>query len=179
MPQVIINDELMEAMEGEMVLDIARRHGAHIGFACDGRGFCQTCECRVLQGAEELCPPNHIEQRVFNPEALEHGYRLACQAAVCGSGTAQVLTRAEELRRLAAMVVAPPAGTTAGYNLGRVLRSMGVLVAERAMRVPAVLPMILPQLRAMPPHFPGIKNYVNDTKRVLQRTLKDKPNIPT
>ncbi|GIV94220.1 MAG: hypothetical protein KatS3mg056_2929 [Chloroflexus sp.] len=50
MATVIVNDVEMTARPGERILDIARRNSAHIGFVCDGTGFCQTCKVRVLAG---------------------------------------------------------------------------------------------------------------------------------
>lgn len=99
MPSVIINDVEMEARLDERLLSVARRNAAHIGFVCDGNGICQTCQCRVLSGAELLSPPNEAE-RIWMPERrLAAGHRLACQTAIRGEGQVRVITTAEELRR--------------------------------------------------------------------------------
>lgn len=99
MPTVIINDVAYEAMAGERLLTIARRNAAHIGFACDDQGICQTCQCRVLAGAQHLSPPNEAEQIWMPDTRLAHGHRLACQAALRGPGPVAILTGVEEFRR--------------------------------------------------------------------------------
>jgi ferredoxin len=99
---ITINDQQVSAQAGERLLDVARREQAHIGFVCDGNGFCQTCQCRVLAGNEHLSPPNEIEKNWLPQQRLDDGYRLACQAAVRGRGPIETITVAEELRRLLA-----------------------------------------------------------------------------
>lgn len=123
MPTVIINDVSLEAKMGERLLNIARRNAAHIGFACDGNGICQTCQCRVLDGAQFLSPPSQAE-RDWLPEArLAKGYRLACQAGLRGRGPVSILTTVEELRRQTLDVVSPPAGQRGLDNLGPLLET--------------------------------------------------------
>lgn len=97
---VTINDRPVQAKAGERLLEIARREHAHIGFACDGNGLCQTCQCRVLAGGEYLSPPNEAERTWMPDQRLADGYRLACQASIRGQGPITTITVAEELRRL-------------------------------------------------------------------------------
>ncbi|WP_299758262.1 2Fe-2S iron-sulfur cluster-binding protein [uncultured Chloroflexus sp.] len=101
MTTVTINDVEMEARPGERILDIARRNGAHIGFVCNGTGFCQTCKVRVLAGGEELNPPTDLEKNWIPERRLQEGWRLGCQAAIRGKESVVILTNAEELRRQA------------------------------------------------------------------------------
>lgn len=123
MPTVIINDVPMEAKMGERLLNIARRNAAHIGFACDGNGICQTCQCRVLDGAQFLSPPSQAERDWLPETRLAKGYRLACQAGLRGRGPVSILTTAEELRRQTLDVVSPPAGQRGLDNLGPLLEN--------------------------------------------------------
>jgi ferredoxin len=105
---VIINDVAYEARPGERLLAVARRNAAHIGFVCDGQGICQTCQCRVIAGADSLNPISEAE-RIWMPESrLRAGHRLACQAAIRGRGPIKILTNAEELRRQLLAVLNPP-----------------------------------------------------------------------
>ena len=97
---VTINDQTVSANAGERLLDVARRERAHIGFACDGNGFCQTCQCRVLAGGEFLNAPTEAEKAWMPDQRLADGYRLACQAAIRGRGPIETITVAEETRRL-------------------------------------------------------------------------------
>jgi chlorosome envelope protein I len=125
MPTVTINDVEMEARPGERLLDIGRRHGAHMGFVCNGTGFCQTCKVKVLAGSESLNPPTELEKNWIPEQRLQEGWRLGCQAAVRGRGPITVLTNAELLRRQTFAVVNPPAGTDTLSNAAALLANIG------------------------------------------------------
>ncbi len=43
-----------------------------------GMGRCTKCTCQVLEGGEQLDPPNWKEEKMLG-ENLEKGYRLTCQ----------------------------------------------------------------------------------------------------
>lgn len=124
MTTVTINDVEMEARPGERILDIARRNGAHIGFVCDGTGFCQTCKVRVLAGSESLSPPTELEKNWIPEQRLAEGWRLGCQTAIRGRGPVEVLTAAEELRRQTFAVINPPPGTNVVSNIGALLANV-------------------------------------------------------
>lgn len=124
MATVIVNDVEMTARPGERILDIARRNSAHIGFVCDGTGFCQTCKVRVLAGAEFLSPPNDREKNWLPDARLQEGWRLGCQASVRGKGPIAVITNAEELRRQAFAVFNPSAGAGVVANAGALLANL-------------------------------------------------------
>jgi len=110
MPRVIINNEEFEAAEGDLLLDVARRKGAHIGFYCNGNGMCTTCECKVLTGAESLSPYSEAELAWITASRRERGYRLGCQAALESKeagNEVEVITRVEEYKRLFTNIFRP------------------------------------------------------------------------
>lgn len=125
MPKLIINDTEYECRPGERLLSVARRNGAHIGFVCMGRGYCHTCACRVESGAEHLSPPTELEKNWHKTSHLRDNNRLACQTFLRGPGPVSILSRAEELRRQATQVIAPPEGTTSIENLSELLGKIG------------------------------------------------------
>ena len=174
MPKVIINDVELEGQDGENLLMLARRHGLHVGFICDGRGICPVCECRVLSGSEMLTPVNKIEQRLMTPEQIEDGYRVACMTKVRGSGTLQIVARVEEMRRDTFGVFSPPEGSNTGESLGRLLNNLFSLWLDQGRFVASILPIIPRQVAAMPPHLEGISQYGRDTLRVIGRTAFNK-----
>lgn len=180
MPTVIINDEVVEAQIGETLLSAARRNASHIGFACDGRGMCQTCECYVLAGADQLSPPNTVEKSWQSESQIEKGYRLACQASVRGPGPVKVLTRAEDLRRQAIHVLNPPDDTTVTENIGRLVSDVTRVTLRHIQFFPFNVINTLPQMVRMPPNVQGIQEYVGDTWRMtarvvgIDRTLTDR-----
>lgn len=69
------------AEAGFTILDSALKHRVDWGFSCS-RGTCGRCRCRVEAGAELLTPANAAEWDRLDEEAIEEGYRLACQAEV-------------------------------------------------------------------------------------------------
>ena len=171
MTTIIINDETIEAATGETILAIARRHALLIGFLCDGRGMCQTCECYVHAGTEHLSPPNNIEQNWQTTEQLAQGYRLGCQATLLGPGPVRLITRAEDIWRKTGAVIAPPLDTRTGANLGELVQTLGGINQRFFQRFPLNIVNTLPQFAKMPPNLPGVQQYINDRRRITTRRL--------
>jgi uncharacterized 2Fe-2S/4Fe-4S cluster protein (DUF4445 family) len=55
--------------------------GLALDLPCGGEGTCGKCRVRITRGAGD---PGAAERRVFTPEELGQGFRLACQVAVDG-----------------------------------------------------------------------------------------------
>jgi ring-1,2-phenylacetyl-CoA epoxidase subunit PaaE len=64
----------VHVLEGERVLDAARREGLDVPFACTG-GVCATCRAHVTDGEVEMLVNHALE-----PHEVEAGYALTCQA---------------------------------------------------------------------------------------------------
>jgi ferredoxin len=177
MVTVEINDETMEAQLGERLLDVARRNAAHIGFYCDGLGLCTTCECRILEGGDQLSPVNEVERTWLPEQRLQDGYRLGCQAGLRGPGQVRVLTRAEELRRQVNAVVAPPAGTTTGDNLRPLLANLAMINWEHIGTFPFNLLRTMQRIGPIRMLFPvqNLNRLVDDTVRITRRMLNEPP----
>lgn len=86
----------VEGRDGETLLDTARRTRQHIGYFCNGRGICKSCEIYVEEGAEYISAPTRHETNWFSEEQIEAGHRLACQCTTRSS--VHLTTRADELR---------------------------------------------------------------------------------
>lgn len=71
---------------GTTLLDLALKHKADWGFSCL-RGACARCRCLVAEGSEHLESPTEEEIERLEPEELDRGYRLGCQAKLAGTGT--------------------------------------------------------------------------------------------
>jgi ferredoxin len=174
MPTVVINDIAMEARVGERILSVARRNGAHIGFACDGNGICQTCQCRVLAGADLLNAPNEAERAWLPDGRLGRGHRLACQAALRHDGRVELLTGVEELRRQTLDLIDPPAGSDAAEALAPLVENLLRLTIDQLSRYPFNL--ISTFLRVGPQRFllpiVDADRYVQDAARVTGATLR-------
>ncbi len=141
MPKVIINDEELDAADGELLLDIARRNGSHIGFACNGNGICTTCECRVTAGADKLSPFSEAENDWLPQSRKDQGYRLGCQAVVevNEGATAEplaVITRAEEIRRMFLGIFRPAEGENVVSNYIKFIAYSVNVTALHVLRMP-------------------------------------------
>ena len=172
MPKVTVNDIEMLANEGETLLDVARRNAAHIGFFCDGNGICQTCECKVLEGAEALTAPSEAEETWLAPSRMERGHRLACQAIVNGETPISVLTRAEELRRQVRDAITPPIGTEAGDNLQKLVSNLVQMNLEHLSLFPGNVVRTVERVGLIRTIFPvdtrRFQAWLNEGQRVIE-----------
>ncbi|WP_274651659.1 2Fe-2S iron-sulfur cluster-binding protein [Paenibacillus humicola] len=83
----------IEPEPGRTLLDLAVGHGIDWGFACT-RGTCARCRCLIEEGAGGLEEATDAEWDRLEPEELEQGYRLACQAVVKqGAGPIKAVNR--------------------------------------------------------------------------------------
>lgn len=117
---IYINDKPCEVAAGDLLLQAAQRHNAHIGCICGGNGICQSCFVYVKEGAELLSPPSDEEKAFISDKLFQEGGRLACQTIITGEGTIRVLTRAENLRRIVIGLNVPGFITyaqTIGFNV--------------------------------------------------------------
>ncbi|WP_442601116.1 2Fe-2S iron-sulfur cluster-binding protein [Paenibacillus sp. KN14-4R] len=79
----------VEPEVGRTLLELAQQHNMDWKFNCR-KGTCAKCRCQVIEGMDQLEPITNAEYDRLEPEELEAGYRLACQAVVQGSGSASV-----------------------------------------------------------------------------------------
>ncbi|SMB99910.1 Uncharacterized 2Fe-2 and 4Fe-4S clusters-containing protein, contains DUF4445 domain [Thermanaeromonas toyohensis ToBE] len=75
----------VEATPGQTILAVAQGAGFTLGAGgvyspCGGKGLCGRCRVRVK--GEGLSPLTEAERRVFTPQQIAEGFRLACQAAL-------------------------------------------------------------------------------------------------
>jgi 2Fe-2S ferredoxin len=80
----------IEPETGLTILDHALKAEVDWGFSCT-RGTCARCRCLVTEGRELLAPPTEEEELRLEPEELERGFRLGCQAKVKRTGAIVVL----------------------------------------------------------------------------------------
>ncbi len=177
MTMVTINDLEMEARPGERLLDIARRNGAHIGFVCDGTGFCQTCKLKVLAGRDDLNPPTEIEKSWLPEARLQEGWRLGCQAAVRGKGPIVALTNAEELRRQTFAVLNPAPGTNVATNASALISNILQQSIDQVAGYPFNVLNVVSRIglgRLINPwqSMERFNQWLNDGVKVIQQTLR-------
>lgn len=72
---------VVEAEAGLSILDHALKHEIDWSFACT-RGTCARCRCLVTEGLDQLEEVTDGEWDRLEPEELEQGYRLGCQAII-------------------------------------------------------------------------------------------------
>ncbi len=98
---IIINDKPCRGSVGEKLSKVALESKSHVGYVCAGLGICQTCYVTVLEGGESLSPLSDVERAFLSEKQIAQGARLACQATVIQEGNIRVLSRPEEVRRMA------------------------------------------------------------------------------
>jgi adenylate cyclase len=64
---------------GATLLEMSRAAGLPHASVCGGRGRCTTCRVLVLEGGDQLPPPNPTEAAALHRIAAPPGVRLACQ----------------------------------------------------------------------------------------------------
>jgi len=163
------NDEPIEAREGETLVRAARRHGSYVWFLCDGKGICQTCECRVISGAENLSDVSELERVGLGEHRRRRGYRLGCQARLVGSGRVSVVSRAEELRRRARDVLLGSKGRSLWERLQDLSGDSLSATVDLLAGVTSVSPHVVPQIIKHPPTPARVVDYVRDTLRLAGR----------
>jgi len=70
---------------GATILQLAEQHKVDWNSNCR-RGTCARCRSKVLEGMEHLSEPNEAENARLEPEEIEQGYRLGCQAKIVREG---------------------------------------------------------------------------------------------
>jgi uncharacterized 2Fe-2S/4Fe-4S cluster protein (DUF4445 family) len=78
-------DRMMQAEEGQNVLEIAMQAGVHINASCSGNGVCGKCKIRVAEGATASTMSAKISQAEY-----DEGFRLACQTIVNGDAVIEI-----------------------------------------------------------------------------------------
>ena len=179
MPKVTINDDTLDAAAGDNLLTLARKNASHIWFLCDGRGLCQTCECKVHSGRENLSEPSKIELDAIPESRREEGYRLACQAKFVGPGPVDLISVAEEVRRKAVALVEDKEGKSLLGKSSELAGSLTRVALDFTRSIPSVAMHAIPQVISKPPDIPGIRRYIRDSRRVFERVLKDTKAIGT
>jgi ferredoxin len=72
----------VEIPKGENLLDGVNDKGVDVKWDCKS-GVCDTCKVRVLEGMENLNPPNENEINMLG-DLIKQGYRLSCQVTANG-----------------------------------------------------------------------------------------------
>lgn len=74
---------VVDAIEGETILDAALRNGIEIEHACEKSCACTTCHCIVREGFDSLQESDELEDDMLDKAwGLEPESRLSCQAKV-------------------------------------------------------------------------------------------------
>ncbi len=77
--------EVVQAPRGFSVLEASRLGGIPHYSVCGGKGQCSTCRVQVIEGAENLPPPEPLEQKTLNRIGATPDVRLACQLRPTGN----------------------------------------------------------------------------------------------
>ncbi|MBB6300947.1 adenylate cyclase [Rhizobium leucaenae] len=77
--------EVVHAPRGFTVLEASRLGGIPHYSVCGGKGQCSTCRVQIVEGADNLPPPEALEQKTLNRIGATPDVRLACQLRPTGN----------------------------------------------------------------------------------------------
>ncbi|MDK4740137.1 adenylate/guanylate cyclase domain-containing protein [Rhizobium sp. CNPSo 3464] len=77
--------EVVYAPRGFTVLEASRLGGIPHYSVCGGKGQCSTCRVQIIEGADNLPPPEALEQKTLNRIGATPDVRLACQLRPTGN----------------------------------------------------------------------------------------------
>ena len=77
-----VGERIISVDKDQTVLDASLRAGIPHFHACGGKGKCTTCRIMVLEGEENLSPPNKKESKLRESIRMTSTIRLACQTKV-------------------------------------------------------------------------------------------------
>jgi len=81
------DEHIVEAEDGDSLLEIAQSHKIHIEHECEGNCACTTCHVQIMKGDDELCEMEDAEaNRLGMIPFMNFRSRLACQARLEGDG---------------------------------------------------------------------------------------------
>lgn len=82
-PDLCPEGAVVEAEQGESILDAALRNHIEIEHACEKSCACTTCHCIVREGFDSLSESSELEDDMLDKAwGLEVESRLSCQAKV-------------------------------------------------------------------------------------------------
>ena len=98
---IIINDRTCRGEVGEKLTKVAQENKAHMGYVCSDIVIGHTCYVTVFEGNDCLSPLTEVEKAYLTEKQINNGARLACQATIVKEGGIRILSRPEEVRRIA------------------------------------------------------------------------------
>nr|WP_289852101.1 adenylate/guanylate cyclase domain-containing protein [Rhizobium sp. SSA_523] len=82
-----ITGEVISVPRGFTVLEASRVAGKAHYAVCGGKGRCSTCRVQIIDGQDNLPPPDQLESHTLERIHAEPGVRLACQLRPTGTVT--------------------------------------------------------------------------------------------
>ena len=80
--EILPDQKIVQASQGQTILDALLSHGIEIDHSCGGMGSCGTCRIFVQQGLELFEPRNEVEQDIADDRQFIENERLCCQNLV-------------------------------------------------------------------------------------------------
>jgi len=77
--RILPEDTLVEALDGETLLEASLRAGIAHAYACGGHARCSTCRVEVSDGIDDCAPRTVAEQLLADRLGFDRSLRLACQ----------------------------------------------------------------------------------------------------
>lgn len=86
MPQISFakNRAPINVHAGENLMEALLKAGLPVASSCNGDGVCAKCKVMIIEGNENLSPPNETEAFLKEKNSLPEATRISCQVQILG-----------------------------------------------------------------------------------------------
>ena len=93
--KVLPNQIEIENDSNKSLLQLCHENGVHINSLCKGQPKCAECRIKIVQGENNVLPPNGTELSLLGNNYYIDGRRLSCQVRAFGDLTIDVSEQVE------------------------------------------------------------------------------------
>ncbi|MCB0412394.1 MAG: (2Fe-2S)-binding protein [Bdellovibrionales bacterium] len=89
MPKIKLanSTKIIEVSEGELLMPALLKAGIPVASSCQGDGICGKCKIQIIEGEQNISPPNDTEKILVGRLRIPRPYRISCQTQVLGDIT--------------------------------------------------------------------------------------------
>lgn len=74
----------IEVAQGSNLMESLMRENIPVASSCGGEGVCTKCVLKILEGKDNLSPPNDVEKDLHEIHDFARNERVSCQTQVLG-----------------------------------------------------------------------------------------------
>lgn len=89
-------DTEFEVKSGQSVLEVAQENNIYIKSVCGGIPSCAECRVKIVEGNNNVLPPNFKEKSLIGTTYFVDNSRLSCQIKCMGNITVDISEQVEK-----------------------------------------------------------------------------------